>query len=118
VSADETADVLDAAADLMWMYGRGVGAPAYRQQRGHTSLCPLEAIAEAEGRPRLRWAADSDTVDAFAERALAQKWPGKQKAVVRVLRWNDNLPNTPENDALVVDTLRRVAKDIRNEADG
>jgi hypothetical protein len=137
----QVADNLDRAADLIWMYGRctteGVDADG--------RMCILAGVAAAKGREgydawveELACEDDSDwsVVLPASPEALAlewfigtnpdlahiadQSWGGSDRWGVfgnRAYNFNDMLAETPENDALVIDTMRRTAKAVRDLAE-
>jgi hypothetical protein len=109
------ADVLEAAADALYIHGRcvaGLGSPGGR-------LCLVGAVHYA------RTGCDDHEkswcgVVAYEDPVLATvaSHIGLSTAINvggRVAIWHDSKPLTPEGDAEVIDTLRRCAKHLRNE---
>lgn len=114
----DVADVLEGAADALWMYGRTTTVGCNTDG----NLCVLGAMRYARGlQPEQglgspgHWTNETETDAALA---LADRIPSSVHPIVgrRVYMWNDSLPVTPENDAHVIDTLRHCAKSIRNNA--
>lgn len=108
------ADVLEEAADILLIHGRCIG---YGQDQ-HGRLCVLGALTKAaDGDPRFWGDLDLKPVARKAAMALARRVPYSACSEVpeRIYRWNDRLSGD-EGDFEVMDTLRLVAKDLRNEA--
>jgi hypothetical protein len=110
------ADTLDAAADALWMYGRNNNPFGLNESDG--SMCVLGAVAHVKGLNPLDWSWAASTVakpehDAIATQIVAD---GHAPAVGCMVVWgfNDTTPLTPEGDALVIDTVRKAAKSLRN----
>jgi hypothetical protein len=108
------ADTLDAAADLLWMYGRSHGLPVTDEGRH----CILGAVTEARGLDPWSWAwlAFAETKaehDALAAQIVTDGHDHRADCAT-VWAFNDRTPLTPEGDALVIDTVRRAAKTVRN----
>lgn len=114
-----TADVLERAADLLWMRGRAreVG------QDSSGRVCPLGALAACRGLEPYEWAhlSDADPAGLALAQHLAsspdllagtwaEKFAGRHGVNINLVwAWNDDV----EDDELVVDTMRRCAKDER-----
>lgn len=127
--ADETksvADVLEDAADILWLRGRCRFDRFGRDGR----VCIVGAIQKAR-EPEKSDEVLADLMDGLGDKpyermyqdpaTLALNEFGVREGLLRNVRftidtWNDDLDETPENDELVIDTLRRCAKAIRNEA--
>lgn len=142
IDYNAVADNLDRAADLLWMYGRcqnvglndegqmcvlGAVARAKGEERVwedeladydlHTAsvLCPASPESLA-----LEWFIGTHrelatlvaypNVEGGAFKFFAMNWGvvGRKPYIL-----NDSLALTPENDALIVDTIRRTAKAVR-----
>lgn len=109
--SEQTADVLDSAADYIERYGwhqgyYGPGHPVKPEQAVGRPACATGAIAHAERRPI--WG--SDFID--AEEALAETLEIPWFAIPE---WNDH-PRRTEQE--VLDAFRLAAKRERMGADG
>jgi hypothetical protein len=115
------ADTLDAAADLLWMYGRCHGAGTNAQG----NLCIYGAVAVAKGHELkpgycdIGWQfGQYEDPNAFESRRTPESRALVQEIGAfspdEVWMFNDITPLTPEGDALVIDTVRRAAKTLRN----
>lgn len=105
----DVAEVLERAADALWMYGRCKRFGT----NDDGNLCVVGAIRFAQDQEPRHWTASY----AWAKTdpaVIALEAHLNQQAYI----WNDCLDLTPENDALVIDTLRHVAKNIRNTSTG
>lgn len=107
----DAATVLEEAADLLLIHGRCTGTA----QRKDESLCVLGALTSAMGNVPKDICIETYNAPARValERHLAAT--GAQAPAADPDRgsawiWND----TTEDDFEVIDTLRRVAKDLRN----
>ena len=101
-----TADIIDKAADLLFIRGRCVGAAVDEHKR----LCTIGALTVAA------MGDDIMTLDAYAmdeDVRVARRALGRYLGHRGPMAWNDSLLPTPENDAYVIDTLRRCAKELR-----
>lgn len=109
------ADVLEAAADALFVYGRCRG-----RVEEHGAFCVLGAIQHVRGRDPQRWGDDLFKSDFHVPRddpaslALSEYLVSHVDEVFEgVWSWNDTRRG-PEGDAEVIDTLRLCAKDLRN----
>lgn len=125
--SDKTpADVLGEAADLLLIHGRCRGEGSEEDGR----FCVLGAMAEAvhpgwvEDDPNYFQVVEANDAANRAMRALDRhlaldidRLPGYMLSLpdLRVAHWNDGL-RSEDDDFEVIDTLRHVAKDLRNEA--
>lgn len=128
IDYEAVASNLDRAADLMWMYGRCIdGNGSDTQGR----MCILGALAEAKGVEKKSWTSLQEanwnsqlgSVEALAldwfiasrpELADFQpQWKYGMNDGFNSVYFNDSLTVNPENDALVIDTMRRTAKAVR-----
>lgn len=108
VTNAEVAQLLEDAADALWMYGRCVGKGTDDDGR----LCVLGAIAVASGLPAMDWNYLTRNPVVLA---LGARVPGEGIVPIgRIFNWNDETPLDPEHDADLIDFVRHVAKDIRN----
>lgn len=98
--ADEVADVLERAADLLWVKGRCRG----RDTGPEGEYCVERAVEVAAG-------ADNENACADVYELAHSSILALRKHIGEVShRWNDSTTD----DELVIDTLRRCAKDLRN----
>lgn len=109
------ADVLERAADLLWVRGRAIGFG----ERADGTVCPLGAIALAEGRGtdddevyRLTPAVRATATYLYRHPEIVPDEGLAHSVLGTVFRWND----TTEDDELVIDTMRRCAKEVRADA--
>lgn len=130
----DVAQVLEDAADLLLVHGRCTG----RQQDEQGRMCTRGAIAAAATGDAEQWLnADAQRAVLVLERhlfthpissglmeryALNPEYPRfldgvREDGRFPISIWND-AQRTPEGDDECIDTLRRVAKDIRNEGAG
>lgn len=108
----DAATVLEDAADLLLIHGRA-------QLEGmdkHGAYCVLGAIkAAADEEDAAEWYRLDSRAARVAVMAVARWLPPRAKGVPRdrkVYEWNDGC----DDDFEVIDTLRHVAKDLRNQA--
>lgn len=130
-AAKEAAQVLEDAADLLLANGRCILTGV---RRGGTTedvverYCVLGAIAKAQGVDPDDWPQlfGDPAVDALGKHlmpAVIDWWasqpqrPAEVTPIMTVYTWNDCLIGDDDGDDFdVIDTLRLVAKDLRNEA--
>lgn len=109
------AEVLERAADALFIYGWTPGLT----QSLDGSMCVIGAIRHAEGLSNddgssfVRWRSPA--------RSAFEAWLGAQQTPPVARRsawiWNDGIGSTETPDAaLVIDTLKKCAKELRNEA--
>lgn len=122
------ADVLEEAADLLLINGRCVGSRETQENRGTRSYCVLDALAAVAGiegdaeQGIWAWSRAAESPAALALAAHLATMPDLPGYIIDsdpadiVWRWNDHFDFAPDNDFEVIDTLRRVAKDLRNES--
>jgi hypothetical protein len=99
VSGMTVADVLEAAADALFVYGRCTG---YRHRPDGT-MCVVGAVEHVLGQ-----SAEEHAIDPYSLPAVValDRYLGQSTEY-----WNDKWG--PEGDALVIDTLKRCAKELR-----
>lgn len=112
------ADNLDRAADLIWMYGRNTCPDPAENAVTH---CVLEAVSSVKGTSV--WMSECGSFGGVGSpEAMALEWTIATRGLFPQQRgcpgltaamWNDSLPVNPENDGLVIDTMRRTAKAVR-----
>lgn len=122
---DEIADLLDRAADLLFVYGRCTGSGA----KPDGSMCVRGAIAYAAGGPPeiafgtwgLPWRPAIDAIDDYLARhpeVLPRNSDGSIHCgdIIedegRYPAWIFN--DRTEDDGLVIDTVKRCAKELRD----
>lgn len=104
---NDPAEVLEAAADAMEVYGRCVCMPF--DENG--SVCVIGAIARAVDTEDIKSLDKHPALLAISEFLVDTQY---ETPWLRVATWNDRLAVGPANDALVTDSLRRCAKGIRS----
>lgn len=96
------ADVIDAAADRIWMNGRAVGTPSVCPRKNGEE-CVMEAFASVLGLRIWHEAFGTEANEALARFVGTDAVDG----------WNDSFEVCPANDSYIIDTMRRTAKHLR-----
>ena len=112
MSQTASAQIIEDAADLLLIHGRTIAEGVDRAGR----LCVLGAVSQAKGLDPREWMFQAKTAEVQAiSNAVRARMPSGLDGhphIAIVWRWND----CTVDDFDVIDTLRHIAKDIRNEA--
>lgn len=109
----DPAEVLDRAADALMIYGRST----LTGQEPDGSMCVLGAIAHVRGEDPLDWwrlrhhpTPEVTALIPWVPACYSERWIDTPS---QIMLWNDRIETTDDE---VIDTLRRCAKQLREDA--